>query len=137
MILTDAGPLVALFDRSDSYHESTSATLRRISEPLASTLPALTEAFYLLGAGSSRTSALTDFVSNDGLRVLFLDPPRLSRAFELMQQYADLPMDFADATLVSMAESLGTQKVFTLDRGDFSVYRIKKGYRHLPFEVIG
>lgn len=54
-----------------------------------------------------------------------------------MQEYTDLPMDFADATLVSMAESLGTQKVFTLDRGDFSVYRIKKGYRHLPFEVIG
>jgi hypothetical protein len=42
-----------------------------------------------------------------------------------VKQYADLPMDYADATLVVLAEELETNLVFTTDRRDFSVYRIK------------
>ncbi|MCP5110177.1 MAG: DNA-binding protein, partial [bacterium] len=48
----------------------------------------------------------------------------LTRCQRLMAEYADLPMDFADATLVVLAEELGTDRVFTTDRRDFSVYRI-------------
>jgi len=50
-----------------------------------------------------------------------------------MEKYADLPMDFADATLVSLAEELNTDLVFTVDK-DFSVYRIRgrKNFRIVP-----
>lgn len=136
MILTDAGPLVALFDRSDAYHGAISTTLHKISEPLATTLPVLTESFHLLGAGSERTLALMKFIDDGPLQVLFLDRPRLARAFEIMSQYADTPMDFADASLVCMAEQHAIRRIFTLDRNDFSTYRIKQGFQHVAFEFV-
>lgn len=49
----------------------------------------------------------------------------LRRARSLMGRYRDLPMDFADATLVVLAEEIGTRLVFTSDHRDFSVYRIR------------
>lgn len=49
----------------------------------------------------------------------------LRRARELVSQHSDLPMDYADATLVALAEELGTRSVLTTDRRDFAVYRIK------------
>ena len=53
----------------------------------------------------------------------------LSRARDLLEEYADMPMDFADATLVVLAEDLGTNLVFTIDARDFGVYRIKRRRR--------
>jgi predicted nucleic acid-binding protein len=50
--------------------------------------------------------------------------------------YADHPRDLADASLVVAAESLGTRKIFTVDRKDFTAYRVRRGHRHYPFEVL-
>ena len=116
MILTDAGPLIALFDRTDGAHGRCVETLKGIDEPMATTVPVLTEAFHLLGSTSTGASALMDFIIRGGLQVLFLDDEALVSAFDLMVQYADAPMDFADASLVVTAESLSLQKVFTIDR---------------------
>jgi len=57
----------------------------------------------------------------------------LRRSRELVSQYSDLPMDYADATLVVLAEELNTSLVFTTDRRDFAVYRIKGRRR---FEIV-
>jgi predicted nucleic acid-binding protein len=54
-----------------------------------------------------------------------------------MVQYRDQPMDFADASLVVAAETLRIRKVFTLDRHDFASYRVKRGHRHYPLEIVG
>jgi hypothetical protein len=58
----------------------------------------------------------------------------LQRVRKLLDKYADLPMDFADATLVALAEELDCNSVLTTDRVDFSVYRIKgrKPFRIVP-----
>jgi hypothetical protein len=61
----------------------------------------------------------------------------LSRCFELMIQYADRPMDLADASLVALAEAERLNKILTIDRSDFATYRIKRGHRHYQFEVVG
>lgn len=60
----------------------------------------------------------------------------MDRALELMQQYADHPMDLADASLVAMAEAENLHKVFTIDRRDFAAYRIKRGHKLRTFELI-
>jgi predicted nucleic acid-binding protein len=96
----------------------------------------LTEAFHLLTPDSRGAQRLMDFVGDGGLAVWFLDDPGLERAFELMRRYENVPMDFADATLVAAAETLATVKVFTLDRKDFGVYRVRRGHRQLAFEVL-
>ena len=54
------------------------------------------------------------------------------RMSALMEKYKDIPMDFADASLVAAAERLGTNRIFTLD-SDFYIYRIN-GRKH--FEII-
>jgi predicted nucleic acid-binding protein len=136
MILADTGPLVALFDPADSDHQRCASLLAAIEEPLCTTVPVLTEAFHLLTPGSIGYQRLMDFVTGHGLNVWFLDDRALGRAFELMVRYADHPMDLADASLVVLAESLKLHTIFTIDRNDFSTYRIKQGHRHIPFEVL-
>ena len=136
MILVDTGPLIALFDRQDDQHNRCRGTLKEIREPILTTTPVLTEAFHVLGPASIGSDRLRDFVEGGGLSVWFLDRAWLTRAFELMELYADHPMDLADASLVAAAEALGTRKVFTIDRNDFETYRVRRGHRHHPMEIV-
>ena len=136
MILVDTGPLVALFDPKDNEHQRCASVLRGLRAPLATTTPVLTEAFHILGPGSVGSDRLREFVEQGGLSVWFFDPRTLTRAFELMERYADHPMDLADASLVAAAESLGSRKVFTIDRNDFETYRVRRGHRHYPIDVL-
>jgi uncharacterized protein len=136
MILIDTGPLVALFDRQDPQHRRCEATLKAIREPMRTTVPVLTEAFHMLGPASRGSEALVDFVVKGGMSMWWFDAPSLLRAFELMEEYADRPMDLADASLVVAAEALATRKVFTIDRDDFETYRVRRGHRRYPFEIV-
>jgi predicted nucleic acid-binding protein len=136
MILLDTGPIVALFDPADGSHRPCVEVLKSIVEPLGTTVPVLTEAFHLLSPGSLGAANLIHFIGDGGLAVWFLDPQTLDRAFELMRQYADHPMDLADASLVAMAESENLHRVFTIDRRDFAAYRIKRGHRLRTFDLI-
>lgn len=107
------------------------------AEPLFTTAPVLTEAFYLLGPRRIGSPRLMDFITGHGLTVWFLDDRTLTRAFELMMRYADQPMDLAEASLVVLAEALKLHTVFTIDRSNFfSVYRIRRGHRYLCFGVL-
>ena len=47
-------------------------------------------------------------------------------AVDLMARYRDTPMDFADATLVLLADTLGVRDILTLDRRGFRTYRTAK-----------
>lgn len=137
MILADTGPLVALFDPADGSHERCVEILKSIDEPLGTTVPVLTEALHLLGPASIGAQRLMEFIAAGGLILWFLGDEALSRCFELMIRYADRPMDLADASLVTMAEEERLRTVFTIDRSDFSAYRIRRGHRHHAFEVVG
>jgi predicted nucleic acid-binding protein len=136
MILVDTGPLIALFDPQDEQHSRCRQTLKEIREPILTTIPVLTETFHMLGPASIGSERLRDFVEDGGLSVWFLDRTWLTRSFELMERYADHPMDLADASLVAAAEALGTRKVFTIDRKDFETYRVRRGHRHYPVEIV-
>jgi predicted nucleic acid-binding protein len=136
MILVDTGPLVALFDPQDGQHDRCATTLKTIREPIVTTTPVLTEAFHILGPASLGSDRLREFIEQGGLSVRFLDRATLTRAFELMELYADHPMDLADASLVTAAEALGTRRVFTIDRNDFETYRVRRGHRHQAFQIV-
>jgi predicted nucleic acid-binding protein len=137
MILVDTGPLVALFDPRDGQHSRAVAALKTLREPLWTTIPVLTEAFHMLEPQSIGSERLREFVMKGGLSMWFFDRAALTRTFELMERYADQPMDLTGASLIVAAEVLRTRKIFTLDTSDFSTYRILRGHRYFAVEVIG
>ncbi|MDX1999853.1 MAG: PIN domain-containing protein, partial [Thermoanaerobaculia bacterium] len=104
MTLVDTGPIVALFDPSDSEHFRCRHVLESIRDPLVTTLPVLTESFHLLRPGSLGCRRLGEFLDRGGVRVWPLDDAAVKRCLELMEQYRDRPMDLADASLVAAAE---------------------------------
>lgn len=126
-LLVDAGPLVALLHRDDQDHALCVDVLRRLREPLLTTWTPVTEAMYLLGFSVKAQCALLEMIERGMLQVLSLDVDDLPSIRKLMRQYVDLPMDFADATLVQIAKRQGIEQIFTLDRRDFAVYRLGRG----------
>ena len=124
MILVDAGPLVALVDADDQYHEQCVSTLKSLQEPLATVWPPLTEAMYLLNDLPAAQEALWEMLVRRAVELLPLGLGDLPRIRELLRKYADRPMDLADAALIRIAEREGIRKIFTVDKRDFSVCRI-------------
>jgi len=128
-MLTDTGPLVAILDRRDPQHEASLAVLGGLPRgPLLTSWPCFTEAMYLLGAvGGQRYQGSLWRLRRDGrLTLLDLTPTEVDRMDALMAQYANVPMDLADASLVALAESRRDPRLFTLD-SDFRIYRLAGG----------
>ena len=134
VVLVDTGPLVALFDPSDAEHARCKQALARLRRSRRVTsLSVLTEAVYLLGFSSRAQRALLAFVAAGAVEIADFNAAQVSRAAALMERFESLPMDFADATLVVLAEYFQTTAVFTLDRRDFSVYRLgRRAFRLIP-----
>lgn len=63
----------------------------------------------------------------------FVLADELPRILALSTQYADHPMDLADACVVRMSELTDRCKVWTTDRSDFSAYR-RHGRQPVPCE---
>ncbi len=137
IILVDTGPLVSLFDKSDNYHNTSLDLLKSFKFSLITTAPVLTEAFYLLSFSWEVQNALWEFLDQGYLGIYDLDRALYKRCRYLMNKYQDLPMDFADSSLVSIAIKEDISTVFTLDHKDFRIYRRKnnKPFKLLPSEL--
>lgn len=132
MIIADTGFWVAILDDGDTYHPVALQVVGDLQEPLISTLPVITEVCYLLQKrrGQHFATAFLRSHRRGAFRLFDMNEIHLGRCEELMLQYADLPMDFADASLVILAEHLGHGRIFSTDKRDFGIYRWKN--RH-PF----
>ena len=129
MILVDAGPLIALVDADDRHHHACAKSFAAVREPLGTVWPVLAEAMYLVGDVPGAPAAIWQLIERGAVRILPLEEEDVPRIRELMEKYADLPMDLADAALVRVAERDGLRTVFTVDRRDFTLYRLKGGRR--------
>jgi predicted nucleic acid-binding protein len=132
-LLLDTGALVSLLDRSERLHGDCIRFLEQWRGTIVSTEAVLTEATHLLGRVKGGKQACLDFFLAGGALLIPSAEGSLRRCRKLLEEYADLPMDYADSTLVALGEELGTNLVFTTDRRDFSVYRLR-GRRH--FQVL-
>ena len=130
-VLLDTGPLVALLDRSEPDHDQVQSFMARLGgSRLVTTGAVITEAFYFLSDvrdGPANLAAFLDASATD-VRDAF-SAEALASAVAVMKKYADIPMDFPDATLVWIAESSGTDRILTLDRRGFSSFRFGKNRR--------
>ena len=127
MIITDTGFWLALRNRDDKHHAKAKVALEQVREPLVTTWPVMAETCHLLMARLS-VEAQVAFVQSwvDGaFRVFDVAESHGPRMVELLEQYAELPMDLADASLVVLAEELGTGRILSTDQRDFRAYRWK------------
>lgn len=127
MILADTGFWLALANLKDLHHATAVQALADIDEPLITTWPVLTETCHLLLARMGERSARTfiESATRGAFQIFELSREHLPRIGELMQKYAKLPMDLADASLVILAEHLGSGRILSTDRRDFGAYRWK------------
>ena len=127
MIAVDTGFLYALMDKSDAWHPRALAAAPTAQEGWVTTWPVLTEATHLMATrlGARFAQALMAEAADGGLLVWDIPADRLAHIPKLMQQYARLPMDLADASLVLLAEHLGHGRILTTDQRDFGTYRWK------------
>lgn len=125
IVLIDTGPLVAIVDEDEGKHKISVDALRDLPRRthLVTSAAVLTEAFYLLSSVKFGQERLFELISSLKIALLPLSVVHLSRVQELMQRYHDLPMDFADGVLVTLAEEMKIRTVFTLDRRGFELYR--------------
>src|SRR3990172_11430093 len=133
-ILLDTGPFVALLDSTEKSHERCVMFYKEFRGQLFTTEPVLTEVLYLLGPSIKAQKAGIEFILRGGTILVPQSQESLKRGLELMEKYKDIPMDFADATLVVLAEEMGIIEVFTLDVRGFRTYRMhgKKVFRLWP-----
>lgn len=134
--LIDTGPLVAVLNRNDDYHAECARLIQSLDCRFYTTLAVLTETMYLLGrrVGWAAQEALWTIILRGDLLIEHPSPSELVRMSELMSKYNDRPMDFADASLVALAERLSLDRIFTVDRKDFATYRL---HGKKAFNVLG
>ena len=133
MIIADTGFFLALANTRDRLHPQARRALARVTEPLVTTWPVMTETCHLMTA-RMRAGAAEVFIGTaqrGAFQIFALTSEHLPRVLELMRKYADLPMDLADASLVVLAEHLGCGRILSSDRRDFGAYRWKN---HRPFQ---
>lgn len=128
--LLDTGPLVAYLDGRDRAHKITAPVLEAFRGRLVTSSAVITEAMHLLAGARNGPRLLASFVAASGVEIYDLcRASDLADAVTLMEKYADTPMDFADATLLLLAEHLEILDIATLDRRGFSAYRTRSGKR--------
>jgi len=124
-VLLDTGPLVALLNQRDQHHDWAKAAAGRLDRPLYTCEAVLTEAHYLLSRVHDGQRRLNELSAAGHLDLTFQYVAHGDRVHELMAKYATVPMAFADACLVTLAEAVADPVVFTLD-SDFTIYRRKR-----------
>ena len=126
--MIDTGPFVSYLHRNDPRHDDVANFINSFRGQLATTGAVIGEVMYFLSEFPSGPVAFAKLLISSHVQVVeLIQPARALAAAELMQKYSDTPMDFADATLVLLAEELGVIEILTLDRRGFSTYRTGKG----------
>jgi len=125
VLVVDTGPLVATADRADKDHHACRALLEDDTGPLVTTALVIAEAAYLIDRqlGPQAEASLYTSVIGGQLEVASLDQDDWERIRELVTAYADLRLGGTDASVITLAERLGTTRIATLNHRHFTVVR--------------
>ena len=122
-VLIDAGPLIALFDKDDNYHEKIKEFIKNKDYKFHTTTAVITEVLHMLDFSVKVQIDFLEWIMLGGILLYEIKQTNLGKIIELTKKYSDRPMDFADATLVLAAEQSKIKKIISID-SDFDVYRL-------------
>ena len=125
-VLLDTGPLVALLSANDDWHRLCVETLATLSPPLWTCWPVITEAAWLLRKQPAPLDRIAEAHHGGMFQFLPLDGDSLAPIAAIMRRYEDAKIQFADAAIAYLAERENIRAVFTTDRRDFSIIRLKR-----------
>ncbi len=120
--LIDAGPLIALFDKNDKFHIPIKEFLKKYEGRLYTTWPVITEVSHMLDFNVGAQIDFLKWISLGAIEVKQIDMSDISRIIDLSEKYSDVPMDFADASLIIISELEGIKEIISID-SDFYIYR--------------
>ena len=125
--LVDSGAIVALVNRADRHHADAVAWFQRFRGQLLTTEAVITEVAYVLAASPAHQRAALLWCERARAAGLLKVEPVADYAVlaRIIAQYASLPCDYADASLIALAERTGVTAIATIDQRDFSVYRLR------------
>ena len=135
LMLIDAGPLIAYYDADDRRHDDVQRFIGESRRQFITTTPVITEVMWQLNSDYRVQNELLLLVSRGLIRNETLSAADFSRIAELNEQYRDLPADFADLSLVAIAERFDVFEIASFDK-EFDVYRIRHGHRQVPFKRV-
>ena len=139
VILADTGPLVALADQADSYHETVKKYVSSHSDTWILPAPVVTETSIVIldRLGASAELVFLRSLAAKEMLVEQVSDPDLDRAIEILEQYRDAAFGMVDATTMAIAERLKIEVILTLDRRDFGIYRPKHcaAFRLVPHGI--
>lgn len=132
--LADTGGILALLDRDDRWHRPCVDAFQSLRLPLVTSVAVLAELFHLVGDHPREVTAAWTFIRSGAITVAPLGDADLPPLQALMARYHDRPMDFADATLVHLAQRQSLSTILTVDHDDFETYRIdgRRRFRIVP-----
>lgn len=129
-VLIDSGPLVAALRRRDQHHGWARAHFEATSNPFVTCEAVISECFFLLEKAPRGKEMLSTVLERGVVSVEFSFDAQRTETLRLIRRYDNLPMSFADACLVRMAEQTDAAAIFTTDR-DFRTYR-RNGRQVIP-----
>jgi len=124
--LIDAGPMIALFDKSDRYHKHVMKFLKDFDGELVTTWPVVTEVSHMLDFNIKVQIDFLKWLDIGAVNIYQTLQSDIKRIIVLSEKYIDVPMDLADSSLIVASEKLGIKDILTID-SDYDIYRtIKK-----------
>jgi predicted nucleic acid-binding protein len=123
-IIVDAGPLIALFDKDDKYHNSVIKFLKTFDGQLITSWPAITEVTHLLSFNVNVQIDFLEWLKRKAVTIVNLENIHLERIIQLSKKYSDVPMDLADSSLIVIAELTNITEIITID-SDYYIYKTK------------
>jgi uncharacterized protein len=133
-VLVDTSAFYAFLDAKEPSHQQCKAAFAEAPLPLVTTSAVLTELFHLTMKRFKDQRGAWYLLRTRQIEISPIATADLPALDTLMERYADRPMDFADATLVHVAEREGLKTILTVDHADFETYRIGRNakFRILP-----
>jgi hypothetical protein len=132
VVLLDTSPLVAALSRNDALHRRGLDLLTRHIPDCITTEAVVTEASHLVGRGKVDAWVPLAALLAAGVPIHALEPAQHQAALDLMRRYAGARMDYADATLLVVADTLNARRILTFDRRGFSLFQVGGA----PLEIV-
>jgi predicted nucleic acid-binding protein len=134
-VVADSGAVYAIYDRRDAFHAGVRAAIETERDRIFLPSPILGEIDYLLRVRLGNRALLkflTD-IQEGAFTVESLTLADFRRCALSIAKYQDLDIGLCDASVVAVAERIGTNRILTVDQRDFRAIRAAHGK---PFHLL-